>query len=717
MSALTRSPSRLSATAFGLALALASPAGAGDVSVRLDENSGFVVEDHTGQTQRLRVDEATGNVSRNGALFVHTTGAPNNLFIGPGAGNTNTSGSGGNTAVGYGALSFNSTGSSNSAFGDRALNLNTTGNRNIAVGQYAGQNQTTGSDNIYLANDGVAAESGKIRIGTDLTHTAAFISGIHGTNVGGSGMPVFVNPSGQLGTGGVTGTTWTGDVDAADFDLTGMRRLAFGPVLEGSGGFNLDMPNSTGHGFTIASAESSLTTGIGVARDTTATIGFNWNDGGTNHGSPFNPSWGLALESNFPTGAWPSDIVQEFHWVSQVGQTSGTVASGAGFTAGRVVVVEEPANGATVGVGILKSIGAGPGATAVIDWVYSENSDSNPPSNGDTLEGESSTTVLSRAGTFAMNAGGLWVYPSPVCGEDGSTATAILGLSSIANQVGTTADLVFVRSFGPGTDVVPGSCVRQASSGATALLGPISTPATTTLTSPPTSTNAGAWRPMTTIFYPTHEQMVSSWFGNRALFEAGVPTLRIGSLDLTQTTHWLGIASRITNPGGGDYVGAIGDNVNDQNFAIWGRWWIFEPGGFDKVSLGATAITGTRMQNLPNVDGTIAAFTDLSGCDDGTIVVASGATGGVRCQTFGFAQDFSLAPEATPQASTTLVVREPVVWTAPLLLPDRTPRLVDEMKQQRRTIEAQRQEIAALTKRLARVEALVAGAPEKMPRR
>jgi hypothetical protein len=226
---------------------------------------------------------------------------------------------------------------------------------------------------------------------------------------------------------------------------------------------------------------------------------------------------------------------------------------------------------------------------------------------------------------------------------------------------------------------------------------------------------------MTTIFRPSHEQMFSHWYGNRTLFETGVPTLRIGSVDPTQTTHWVSIASRVGGPGGGDYVGAIGDSTDDQNFAIWGRWWIFEPGGGDRVSLGATAITGNRMQNLPDVDGTIAAFTALTGCADDAPVLASGSTGGIKCGApppppSPLAQDFSLAPEETPQASTTLVVREPVVWTAPLLLPDRTPRLVDEMKQQRRTIEAQRQEIAALTKRLARVEALV-GAAEKPQRR
>ena len=52
---------------LGLALLTASPALAGDVRVKLDAGSGFAVKDSTGAVERLRVDEATGNISRNGA--------------------------------------------------------------------------------------------------------------------------------------------------------------------------------------------------------------------------------------------------------------------------------------------------------------------------------------------------------------------------------------------------------------------------------------------------------------------------------------------------------------------------------------------------------------------------------------------------------------------------------------------------------------------------
>ncbi len=75
-----------------LSLALWSPAAlAADVTVTLSAGDGFVVEDNTATIERLRVDEATGNISRNGALFVHTTGTEN-TFVGEGAGNTSTTG-------------------------------------------------------------------------------------------------------------------------------------------------------------------------------------------------------------------------------------------------------------------------------------------------------------------------------------------------------------------------------------------------------------------------------------------------------------------------------------------------------------------------------------------------------------------------------------------------------------------------------------------------
>jgi hypothetical protein len=83
--------------------------------------------------------------------------------------------------------------------GTEALRGNTTGSSNIAVGYQAGYSLTTGSNNIDIGNEGVAAESGIIRIGTAGTQTGTYIAGItNGTSV--SGPYVVINTTtGQLG--------------------------------------------------------------------------------------------------------------------------------------------------------------------------------------------------------------------------------------------------------------------------------------------------------------------------------------------------------------------------------------------------------------------------------------------------------------------------------------------------------------------------------------
>jgi hypothetical protein len=163
-----------------------------DATIELGAGDGFVIQNNGGAIERLRVDEDTGNLSRNGALFVHTTGT-SNTFVGVGAGNASTS-SADNTAFGNAALSSVTSGSGNSAvgalslvdnlggdsncaLGAGALASNSSGSRNVAIGRDAGQNQTTGSDNVYLANPGTAGESGQIRIGTVGTHADTTIAG------------------------------------------------------------------------------------------------------------------------------------------------------------------------------------------------------------------------------------------------------------------------------------------------------------------------------------------------------------------------------------------------------------------------------------------------------------------------------------------------------------------------------------------------------------
>jgi hypothetical protein len=154
---------------------LAFPAWAGDVEVQLGAGDGFVIKDNTGALERLRVDEATGNVSRNGALFVHTTGGSNNTFVGEGAGNLSTTGSS-NSAFGRNALGSNANGLFNSAFGKDALFSNGSGQSNSAFGRLALEDNTSGGLNSAfgagaLANNTTAFSNSAFGASTLFTNT------------------------------------------------------------------------------------------------------------------------------------------------------------------------------------------------------------------------------------------------------------------------------------------------------------------------------------------------------------------------------------------------------------------------------------------------------------------------------------------------------------------------------------------------------------------
>jgi trimeric autotransporter adhesin len=128
------------------------------------------------------------------ALYFNTSGV-GNAADGTFALYHNTTG-GNNTAMGNYTLLSNTVGNNNTAVGSAALEYST-GANNIALGNQAGFNLTTGSNNIDIGAQGVAGESGKIRIGKGASGT--FISGIYNKTVA-SGVGVIVDSTGHLGT-------------------------------------------------------------------------------------------------------------------------------------------------------------------------------------------------------------------------------------------------------------------------------------------------------------------------------------------------------------------------------------------------------------------------------------------------------------------------------------------------------------------------------------
>ena len=187
---------------------------------------GFALEDNT--TGHSNSAFGLASLNRN------TTGQANTA-TGASTLSANTTGSF-NTAIGRSSLIRNSTGNSNTALGRNALRNNTTGASNIAIGDETGINHVTGDNNIYLANEGMAAESGQIKIGTAGTHTATFIAGITGVNVTGAG--VLVSATGQLG---VAASSRRFKEDIKDMDLASQRLLDLRPVT-----FRYKEPTSEG---------------------------------------------------------------------------------------------------------------------------------------------------------------------------------------------------------------------------------------------------------------------------------------------------------------------------------------------------------------------------------------------------------------------------------------------------------------------------------------
>ena len=94
---------------------------------------------------------AAGAINKGGNIFLHNPGTQN-TFVGADAGNSGTTGFGGNTAFGFQALTSLSSGDSNTAIGATALAVNSTGNSNTAVGRNALRFNTTGGGNTALGH-------------------------------------------------------------------------------------------------------------------------------------------------------------------------------------------------------------------------------------------------------------------------------------------------------------------------------------------------------------------------------------------------------------------------------------------------------------------------------------------------------------------------------------------------------------------------------------
>jgi hypothetical protein len=183
------------------------------------------------------------------------TNAGLNIAIGPWAlaaqsyDNGGTAYSSLNVAIGYNSLASNNptsslNGMNNIGLGINSLYFNTTGSNNIAIGPGAGYNLTTGNDNIDLGNQGVAAESGAMRLGTAGHQTTTYIAGIAGVTLSGGTQTVVVNGSGQLGA--VASSSGTVSSITAATPLTG-------GTITGTGSIGITQAGTGSAGYLSAS--------------------------------------------------------------------------------------------------------------------------------------------------------------------------------------------------------------------------------------------------------------------------------------------------------------------------------------------------------------------------------------------------------------------------------------------------------------------------------
>jgi hypothetical protein len=255
-----------------LIVAFTSSARADDVEVQLDAGSGFSIRDNTGFVERIRVDEATGNVSRNGVLFIHTTGGGSNTFVGQGAGNPSGSGPN-NSAFGQDALLSLTSGASNSAFGFGALRTSTTGTRNTAIG-YRALYSNTASYNTALGHRSLFSNTtGIYNVAAGITSLNYNTSGARNVAVGGLALRNNTTGSSNIAIGYFAGANQTTGGNNIYLANTGVAGEA-GQIKIGATGTHTQSTIAGIHGRTSAGGIGVLVNASGVLGTTTSSARF-----------------------------------------------------------------------------------------------------------------------------------------------------------------------------------------------------------------------------------------------------------------------------------------------------------------------------------------------------------------------------------------------------------------------------------------------------------
>jgi hypothetical protein len=152
----------------------------------------------------------TGNVTKDGARFLHNFGGVNGTFLGVNAGNFTTTTFGDNTGIGASALSSLTTGGSNTAVGSRALTANTSGSQNAALGRFALASNTTGTDNAAFGDGALDSNiNGSSNTGFGAHVLGANTAGFNNTAIGDAALGASVSGANNTAVGHIAGLNVT----------------------------------------------------------------------------------------------------------------------------------------------------------------------------------------------------------------------------------------------------------------------------------------------------------------------------------------------------------------------------------------------------------------------------------------------------------------------------------------------------------------------------
>jgi hypothetical protein len=186
-----------------------------------------------------------------GARVLSSVSVAANLFVGPLAGENNTTGTN-NTGAGVRALRANTEGGSNTAVGAFALNNNTTGGANTAVGTFALNSNSTGIFNTAVGNGALAGNT------TGGSNTAVGLGALSGNSTGSFNTVVGrevmeANSSGSQNTA-VGGQTLQNNTTGSSNTATGFQALRNNTT----GGLNLAAGNAALQNNTTGSSNTAV---------------------------------------------------------------------------------------------------------------------------------------------------------------------------------------------------------------------------------------------------------------------------------------------------------------------------------------------------------------------------------------------------------------------------------------------------------------------------